>query len=77
MVPKGETMKKELETKLRGPLSKKQWKYFKSLCEHQLIDLDQHALEPTSNFMMARHWFHIGWRAKKIIKDRKKAQDTQ
>ena len=72
MDEQGKTMKKDLQKKLQGPLTDKQWKYFKSLCEHQAIELDEHALKSTSNFMLARHWFHIGWRAKKTLKQQKK-----
>jgi hypothetical protein len=35
--------------------------------------MDDTALERNSPFMTARYWFDIGWRAKKIIKARKKA----
>jgi hypothetical protein len=70
-------MKKDLEKalnkQLQGPLTDKQWKYFKSICNHQLISMDDTALERNSPFMTARYWFDIGWRAKKIIKARKKA----
>ena len=72
MDEQGKTMKKDLQKKLQGPLTNKQWKYFKSLCEHQKIDLDETALTVTSPFMLARHWFHIGWRAKKTLKQQKK-----
>lgn len=65
-------MKKDLEQKLQGPLTDKQWKYFKSLCAHQELELNVAALTPSSDFMLARHWFHIGWRAKKTLKQQKK-----
>jgi hypothetical protein len=66
-------LEKQLEKQLQGNLTDKQWKYFKNICKHQLIALDETALERSSPFMSARHWFDIGWRAKKIIKARKKA----
>ena len=66
-------LEKQLDKQLQGTLTDKQWKYFKSLCKHQLIVLDETALERNSPFMNARHWFDIGWRAKKFIKARKKA----
>ena len=72
MDEQGETMKKDLQKTLQGPLTNKQWKYFKSLCEHQQIELN----EFSSNFMLARHWFHIGWRAKKTLKEQKKLGTT-
>ena len=76
MASKGETMKKDLEKQLnkqlQGNLTDKQCKYFKNLCKHQAIALDESALERTSPFSTARFWFDIGWRAKKIIKARKK-----
>lgn len=70
-------LEKQLDKQLQGPLTDKQWKYFKSLCEHQLIELDENALKPSSNFMIARHWFHIGWRAKKVLKKRKQSSVKQ
>ena len=78
MASKGETMKKDLEKQLekqlQGNLTDKQWKYFKTLCNNQSILMDGSALERNSPFMNARFWFDIGWRAKKIIKARKKEQ---
>jgi hypothetical protein len=66
-------LEKQLDKQLQGMLTDKQWKYFKGICKHQLITMDDTALERNSPFMNARHWFDIGWRAKKIIKARKKA----
>jgi len=65
-------LEKQLDKQLQGMLTDKQWKYFKEICKHQLIDLDANALEKNSLFMTARFWFDIGWRAKKVIKRRKK-----
>lgn len=67
-------LEKQLNKQLQGNLTDKQWKYFKNLCNHQLIELDASALEASSTFMNARFWFDIGWRAKKVIKARKKEQ---
>ena len=69
-------MNQLLEKSLQGPLTDKQWKYFKKLCEHQLIDLDETALKHGSQFMTARYWFDIGWRAKKTLKKQKESQSA-
>jgi hypothetical protein len=67
-------LEKQINKQLQGNLTDKQWKYFKTLCKHQLIELDTSALDRNSPFMTARFWFDIGWRAKKVIKARKKEQ---
>lgn len=59
-------MKKELERKLRGPLSDEQWKIFKKLCKKNCIDLDEYAASRlTGDFLFARYWFEAGWEADK------------
>jgi len=65
-------LEKELDKHLQGTLTDKQWKYFKDLCKHQQLALDESAIERGSSFINARFWFDIGWRAKKVIKSRKK-----